>query len=127
MPTVRLHLDLLGTFRLRQSEQPVAGFDHARLQHLLAYLVLHRAAPISRQQLAFLFWPFPQISRPSKTYTHCSLDSARHCRMRIILSTVRGKAGHASDGSPLQGRTKHKGFSAFPKRALSTDRTLKLV
>jgi DNA-binding SARP family transcriptional activator len=51
-----LHLDLLGTFRLLQGEKPVAGFEHTRLQHTLAYLVLHRLAPISRQQLAFLFW-----------------------------------------------------------------------
>lgn len=55
--TEYLHLDLLGAFRLRQDDQPVAGFGHARLQHLLAYLALNRAAPISRQQLAFLFWP----------------------------------------------------------------------
>lgn len=52
-----LRLDLLGTFRLRQDNQPVAGFEYARLQHLLAYLALHRAVPIQRQQLAFLFWP----------------------------------------------------------------------
>lgn len=57
MPARRLHLDLLGTFRLCQDDQPVAGFEHARLQYLLAYLALHRTSPISRQQLAFLFWP----------------------------------------------------------------------
>ena len=52
-----LYLHLLGPFRLFQSDHSVAGFGQARLQHLLAYLVLHRASPISRQQLAFLFWP----------------------------------------------------------------------
>ena len=57
MAAAHLYLHLLGLFRLLQSDQPVAGFDQARLQHLLAYLVLHRASPISRQQLAFLFWP----------------------------------------------------------------------
>ncbi len=56
-PAGHLQLDLLGTFCLRQGGQPVAGLDHPRLQHLLAYLALHRAGPISRQQLAFLFWP----------------------------------------------------------------------
>lgn len=35
----------------------MAGFDQARLQHLLAYLALQRDQPISRQQLAFAFWP----------------------------------------------------------------------
>ncbi len=57
MSAARLDLHLLGLFRLRHDDQPVAGFDQARLQHLLAYLVLHRHAPILRQQLAFLFWP----------------------------------------------------------------------
>lgn len=33
------------------------GFDQARLQQLLAYLVLNGANPLSREQLAFLFWP----------------------------------------------------------------------
>ena len=31
--------------------------SHARLQELLAYLLLHGNAPVSRQQLAFVFWP----------------------------------------------------------------------
>jgi DNA-binding SARP family transcriptional activator len=57
MPARRLHLKLLGAFRLQHGDRPVAGFEHARLQYLLAYLALQRAAPISRQQLAFLFWP----------------------------------------------------------------------
>jgi DNA-binding SARP family transcriptional activator len=52
-----LHIDLLGTFRLHLGNQLEAGFEYARLQHLLAYFALHRTAPISRQQLAFLFWP----------------------------------------------------------------------
>ena len=52
-----LQLNLLGPFRLLCDGRPVAGFEQARLQHLLAYLVLHRAAPVSRQQLAFAFWP----------------------------------------------------------------------
>ena len=57
MAAARLYLHLLGLFRLLQGDQPIASFDQTRLQHLLAYLVLHRAAPLSRQQLAFLFWP----------------------------------------------------------------------
>lgn len=57
IPAQRLYLDLFGVFRLRQGDQPVAGFEHTRLQHLLGCLALHRAAPLQRQQLAFLFWP----------------------------------------------------------------------
>jgi DNA-binding SARP family transcriptional activator len=57
MSVRRFHLYLLGPFRLHQDDQPVAGFDQARLQHLLGYLALHRQAPISRPQLAFSLWP----------------------------------------------------------------------
>lgn len=35
----------------------MTGVNIARVQALLAYLVLHRHAPQTRQQLAFLFWP----------------------------------------------------------------------
>ncbi len=37
--------------------QPLPGLDTPRQQSLLAYLLLHRDAPQSRQQLAYLFWP----------------------------------------------------------------------
>ncbi len=53
--TLRIHL--LGSFRLLHRDEVVKGFDQARLQELLAYLLLHRDSPVPRQQLAFLFWP----------------------------------------------------------------------
>jgi predicted ATPase/DNA-binding SARP family transcriptional activator len=52
-----LHVRLLGGFELSYRGQPVAGFAQARLQSLLAYLLLHPDAPVLRQQLAFAFWP----------------------------------------------------------------------
>jgi DNA-binding SARP family transcriptional activator len=52
-----LHVHLLGSFRLLYRGHAVKGFDQARLQELLAYLLLQRGNPVSRQQLAFLFWP----------------------------------------------------------------------
>ena len=52
-----LNIYLLDNFRLLYGEKPVTGVDTPRLQSLLAYLVLHRNAPQSRQHLAFLFWP----------------------------------------------------------------------
>jgi DNA-binding SARP family transcriptional activator len=57
MPTLDLQIHLLGSFRLRFHGEALPGFDHARPQELLAYLLLHRQHPIARQQLAFLFWP----------------------------------------------------------------------
>lgn len=56
MSTDTLCIHLFGSFHLLYGDQPIAGFDQARLQQLLAYLLLHRASPVSRQQLAFLFW-----------------------------------------------------------------------
>ena len=55
LPTLRIQL--LGEFYLVYGELPVTQIDSPRLQSLLAYLVLHRTTPQSRQHLAFLFWP----------------------------------------------------------------------
>lgn len=52
-----LHIRLLGGFSLIIGDEPVDGVNTARLQSLLACLVLHREAAHLRQHLAFLFWP----------------------------------------------------------------------
>lgn len=52
-----LHLQLLGDFRLEYEGGLVTAVKTPRLQSLLAYLVLHRDAPQSRQHLSFLLWP----------------------------------------------------------------------
>ncbi len=52
-----LRIQLLGSFQVSDDEKPVLRLQSDRLQALLAYLVLHRAAPLSRQQLAVTFWP----------------------------------------------------------------------
>ncbi len=52
-----LDVQLLGCFRLISDGQSVETLAQARLQHLLAYLLLHPDSAISRQQLAFAFWP----------------------------------------------------------------------
>jgi DNA-binding SARP family transcriptional activator len=56
-PTPALYIHLLGDFRLTHDDRPLTSVDTPRLQSLLAYLVLHREAPQSRQHLAFLLWP----------------------------------------------------------------------
>jgi DNA-binding SARP family transcriptional activator len=55
--TVVLQVRLLGQFRLTVDDQPVDRPTTARLQSLLAYLLLHAGAPQSRASLAFAFWP----------------------------------------------------------------------
>ncbi len=52
-----LYIQLLGSFSLRADDTPVIGLPQARLQALLAYLVLHRHTAQPRRHLAFLFWP----------------------------------------------------------------------
>lgn len=53
----RLDVRLLGEFAISSDGAPVTTIKSQRLQCLLAYLLLHRDAPIARQRLAFLFWP----------------------------------------------------------------------
>lgn len=52
-----LHIHLLDHFQLTYNDRLLTTVNTARLQALLAYLVLHRQAPQARQHLAFLFWP----------------------------------------------------------------------
>ncbi|MBD2465841.1 NACHT domain-containing protein [Oscillatoria sp. FACHB-1407] len=51
-----LQIRLLGGFSLSYADQLVINVTSDRLQALLAYLVLHRHTPQSRQRLAFEFW-----------------------------------------------------------------------
>lgn len=53
----KLHIHLLGDFRLVYADAPVSQLNAPRLQALLAYLVLHREAPQPRHHLAFQLWP----------------------------------------------------------------------
>ncbi len=53
----RLDVRLLGEFAVFNGGAPLTSINSQRLQCLLAYLLLHRDAPVARQRLAFLFWP----------------------------------------------------------------------
>lgn len=52
-----LEVYLLGQFRVSYGGELITSLNHARLQELMGYLLLQRGKPVSRQQLAFLFWP----------------------------------------------------------------------
>ncbi len=52
-----LTIRLFGEFQCLYQGQPLRALYAPRRRALLAYLLLHRAAPISRQQLALHFWP----------------------------------------------------------------------
>ena len=53
----RLAIRLLGDFHITYDDRPAEGFGAARLQSILAYLLLHHDFPQPRRQLAYRFWP----------------------------------------------------------------------
>jgi DNA-binding SARP family transcriptional activator/tetratricopeptide (TPR) repeat protein len=52
-----LFVRLLGGVELRLGTERLAPLESARAESLLAYLLLHRDAPQTRQRLAFRMWP----------------------------------------------------------------------
>jgi DNA-binding SARP family transcriptional activator/predicted ATPase len=52
-----IRIELLGNLRITQGSHPIASVNTKRLQSLLAYLVLHADAALSRERVAFLLWP----------------------------------------------------------------------
>lgn len=52
-----LRIDMLGRFQITYRGRTVTTINTARLQSLLAYLVLNGRAGQSREHLSFLFWP----------------------------------------------------------------------
>ena len=82
-----LHIRLLGELDLRSGGIPLPPFESARAGSLLAYLLLHRAAPQPRQHLAFLLWPD-------------STESQARTNLRHVLQKVRPGASHLRGLSP---------------------------
>ncbi len=52
-----LRIQLLGNFNMSYDAKPVVSVNTARLQSLVAYLILHAETPQLRQHVAFQFWP----------------------------------------------------------------------
>jgi len=52
-----LHIRFFGGYHVTCENKPVSSLHSMRLQTLLAYLVLNRGSPQSRQHLSFCFWP----------------------------------------------------------------------
>ena len=74
-PTLRIRL--LGELDLRSEGVPLPPLESARAGSLLAYLLLHRAAPQPRQHLAFLLWPDSTESQARTNLRHV-LHHLRH-------------------------------------------------
>lgn len=55
--SLSIQVRLLGGFDFIYGAKPVSGLNTPRLQSLISFLLLHRQSSVSRQQLAYLFWP----------------------------------------------------------------------
>jgi DNA-binding SARP family transcriptional activator len=92
--TGKLQIRLFGDFQLLYAEAVVTGVDSPRLQSLLAFLLLHRDAPLARPQVAYLLWPD-------------SSDSQARANLRGLLLRLRRLLPQADaciqrDGSHIQ-------------------------
>ena len=87
-----LQIQLLGGWRVTCGDEPISGLDSARPQALLAYLILHRNTVLTRQQLAFLFWPE-------------TTDAQAQTNLRQLLHTLRRRLPHADGYLELDGKT----------------------
>lgn len=65
-----VQIRLLGGFHFLYNGNPLTSRLTPRLQSLIAYLLLHRQEPISRQQLAYLFWPDSSDSQARTNLRH---------------------------------------------------------
>jgi DNA-binding SARP family transcriptional activator/predicted ATPase len=72
-----LQIRLMGEFRIEYGNIPVSDFHSARLQSILAYLLLNGEGEHSRQQLSFLFWP-DQPEAQSRNNLRQILHRLRH-------------------------------------------------
>ncbi len=53
----RVEVRLFGGFDVRVDGQPATRFESQKVRGLLAYLIVRRGTPVSREELAALFWP----------------------------------------------------------------------
>jgi DNA-binding SARP family transcriptional activator len=67
----------LGDFQLLHRGKVVMALHQARLQSLLAYLILHAHAPQSRRHLAFRLWP-DSTEDQARTNLRRELHQLRH-------------------------------------------------
>jgi DNA-binding SARP family transcriptional activator len=75
--TPALSIRLFGALDLRAGDRSLSPLTSGRAETLLAYLVLHRQAPQSRQHLAFLLWPDSSESQARTNLRHV-LHDLRH-------------------------------------------------
>src|SRR4051794_37382746 len=77
MQTPLLRIRLFGAFEMCAGDLLLPAMTSARAEGLLAYLLLHRRTPQSRQHLAFTLWPDSSESQARTNLRHV-LHDVRH-------------------------------------------------
>src|SRR5918995_2245301 len=77
MQTPVLSIRLFGALDLRYGDRSLSPLASARAETLLAYLVLHRDTPQSRQHLAFVLWPDSSEAQARTNLRHVLHDLRR--------------------------------------------------
>jgi DNA-binding SARP family transcriptional activator len=77
MQTPMLRIRLFGALELRAGDRLLPAMTSARAEGLLAYLLLHRHLPQSRQHLAFTLWPDSSESQARTNLRHVLHDLRR--------------------------------------------------
>ena len=112
-PVVQVRL--LGQLELRVDGTTWPPLESARAESLLAYLLLHRDAPQSRQRLAFALWPD-------------STESQARTNLRHVLHTLRRRLPDAERQLEITPRTlrwrsdARSGWTSPTSSALPADR-----
>ena len=89
-----LQIRLLGTFYLELDGEPCYAIQRARLQSFFTYLLLHDSAPLSRQQVAYVFWPD-------------STDKQARNNLRKLVHELRGSMPNADRYLHIDAQTIH--------------------
>ncbi len=89
-----LEIRLLGEYTVALAGSTIHDLDTARLQALLAYLLLNRGVPQARQRIAFLFWPETS-------------DSQAQTNLRQLLHILRKRLPDAATHLDVGERTVH--------------------
>ena len=89
-PITRIRL--LGQFEVSVGGEVMPPLESVRAESVLAYLLLHRAAAVSRQRLASLFWPD-------------SMEAQARTNLRHVLHTLRGRLPNADRHLEITPRT----------------------
>ncbi len=100
-----LRIELLGHFHITYGGKAVTTVNTARLQSLLAYLVLNRKPGQSREHLAFLFWP-----DSSEFQARTNLRRLLH----HLRSGVPDCDAHLESGTQALRWRNDSGFAGFP-------------